>query len=100
VTFRDGRRPILLKSSRYAWLKTKMQDAIDALYGDSVHHFRKKRIVTCRHILENDEPILQVYHEQDGGWMFLCGEEGHVDENDGLFTLLSDIYQRDPSLMP
>ena len=40
ITFRNDslmikkRNPIILKSSRYAWLKTKMRDAIDALYGD------------------------------------------------------------------
>ena len=32
VLFRDGRKPIILKSSRYAWLKNKMQRAIDTLY--------------------------------------------------------------------
>ena len=33
VLFRDGRKPIILKSSRYAWLKNKMLKLIDALYG-------------------------------------------------------------------
>lgn len=33
IVFRDGRKPIILKSSRYAWLKTKIQSVIDGLYG-------------------------------------------------------------------
>jgi hypothetical protein len=32
VLFRDGRKPIMLKSSRYAWLKNKMRGLLDALY--------------------------------------------------------------------
>jgi len=35
VLFRDGRKPIMLKSSRYAWLKNKMLGLINALYGES-----------------------------------------------------------------
>lgn len=33
IVFRNGRKPIILKSSRYAWLKTKIQSVIDGLYG-------------------------------------------------------------------
>lgn len=32
IIFRDGRKPLVLKSSRYAGLKTKMQGVIDGLY--------------------------------------------------------------------
>lgn len=35
ITFRDGRKPVILKSSYYAGLKTKMQEAIDKLYHAS-----------------------------------------------------------------
>jgi hypothetical protein len=31
VTFRDGKKPLELKSSRYAWLRNKMQPMIDSL---------------------------------------------------------------------
>jgi hypothetical protein len=31
VLFHDGRKPIILKSSRYAWLKNKMQDLITVI---------------------------------------------------------------------
>ncbi len=34
ILFKDGRKPIILKSSRYAWLKVKMQKVLDALYAD------------------------------------------------------------------
>jgi len=34
VLFHDGRKPIILKSSRYAWLKNKMLGLINALYGE------------------------------------------------------------------
>ena len=33
VLFLDGRKPIILKSSRYAWLKSKMRKLMEALYG-------------------------------------------------------------------
>lgn len=34
IIFCDGRKPLIIKSSRYAWLKTKMQKLIDALYNE------------------------------------------------------------------
>ena len=33
VLFNDGRKPIILKSNRYAWLKNKMRKLMEALYG-------------------------------------------------------------------
>ena len=35
VLFHDGRKPLLLKSSRYAWLKDKVMDLQAALKGDA-----------------------------------------------------------------
>jgi len=34
VLFHDKRKPIILKSSHYAWLKNKMRKLINVLYGE------------------------------------------------------------------
>jgi len=36
ILFRDGRKPIILKSSRYAWLENKISSLTDALYGENI----------------------------------------------------------------
>ena len=44
---------------------------------------------TCRHILNENKPILYVSHDEDGVWQFLCGEN-HISE-DARIVSLSEI---------
>ncbi|MBQ6797474.1 MAG: hypothetical protein IJP10_05600 [Clostridia bacterium] len=43
---------------------------------------------TCRHILEENKPILYVSHDEDGFWQFLCGES-HTEEDARIVSLAS-----------
>lgn len=53
---------------------------------------------TCRHVTEEKKPILYVGHdEDDGAWQFLCGAEGH-EENDAKIISLLEITKIDPSV--
>ncbi|WP_224772854.1 immunity protein Imm33 domain-containing protein [Pelagicoccus enzymogenes] len=51
---------------------------------------------TCKHVLEENKPILYVSHdEEDGGWQFLCGAENHEEEDARIVSLL-EIVKIDP----
>ncbi len=39
---------------------------------------------TCRHVLEENKPILYVSHDKDGYWQFLCGGS-HKEEDERVF---------------
>ena len=37
--------------------------------------------IICCHIIDDDEPILYVSHDEDDGmWQFLCGSRHNTDE--------------------
>lgn len=43
---------------------------------------------TCCHVLEENEPILYVSHDEDGFWHFLCGRS-HREEDARIVSLAS-----------
>ena len=54
-------------------------------------------IITCTHIINDNEPILYVAHDADDGcWQFLCGREH--DTEDAKVVALEEIYDIDKSI--
>ena len=52
---------------------------------------------TCCHVIENNEPILYVSHdEDDGAWQFLCGKKHK--ENEARIVSLYSVYLKDKSI--
>lgn len=51
---------------------------------------------TCRHVLEDNKPILYVSHDEDGYWQFLCG--GNHTEDDVRIVSLANILSIDESM--
>lgn len=51
---------------------------------------------TCRHVLEEDKPILYVSHDEDGYWQFLCG--GNHTEEDARVVSLASILSIDETI--
>ncbi len=51
---------------------------------------------TCRHVLEDNKPILYVSHDEDGCWQFLCG--GNHTEDDARVVSLAYILSIDESM--
>jgi hypothetical protein len=51
---------------------------------------------TCRHVLNNERPVLYVAHDHDGSWQFLCGGEHTTD--DASVVSLKNITGLDPSV--
>ena len=53
--------------------------------------------ITCCHILDQNEPILYVSHDEDDGmWQFLCGQQ-HSSEEARLVSL-EYVFHLDPSI--
>lgn len=54
-------------------------------------------VIICCHILNNEEPILYVTHdEEDGMWQFLCGKEHSSDE--ARIVSLKEVFELDVSV--
>ena len=54
-------------------------------------------VITCRHALDENEPILYASRDsEDGMWQFLCGKAHQ--EGDAKVVGLREIYERDKSL--
>ncbi|MCA9001985.1 MAG: hypothetical protein KDB61_08685 [Planctomycetes bacterium] len=54
--------------------------------------------ITCCHVTDSKAPILHVTHDaHDGGWQFLCGADGH-GENDARVLSMLEIVTLDPSV--
>ena len=51
---------------------------------------------TCRHVLEENKPILYVSHDEDGYWQFLCG--GNHTEEDARIVSLALIISIDETM--
>jgi hypothetical protein len=65
---------------------------------DNNFKFREERnaaVFTTRQVLEG-LPILQVSHETDGDWLFLCGTT--TDLNDFRIACLQEITKRDDTI--
>lgn len=52
---------------------------------------------TTRHVIEGTLPILEVYHDHDGEWQFMCGTTSA--SADGKLVCLGCMIGRDPSLL-
>ena len=52
---------------------------------------------TTRQVLEDGYPILEVYHDEDGDWQFLCGTTTEVD--DLKLVCLGCMVERDARLL-
>jgi hypothetical protein len=58
------------------------------------HEGKNRATITTRQVLEG-HPILLVSHDEDGGWLFLCGTTD--DEEDGRVVCLNEILELDRS---
>ncbi|MBL9008565.1 MAG: DUF2185 domain-containing protein [Myxococcales bacterium] len=69
---------------------------------------REKRIddsgaaIVCEHIAEAGCPILRALRDEpvvdeDSGWQFTCGADGHTDETGRVWSL-SEVISHDDSL--
>ncbi|MEI2433165.1 hypothetical protein RDV84_02800 [Lysobacter yananisis] len=52
---------------------------------------------TTRQVLDGGLPILEVYHDHDGDWQFLCGTT--QDTADGRLVCLGCMIDRDAALL-
>jgi len=53
-------------------------------------------VFTCEDVLYYSEPILYIYHADDGNWLYLCGRN-HAGE-DAPCVFLKVIVRIDPSV--
>lgn len=51
---------------------------------------------TCIHIIEYGDPILHVFHDDDGTWQFLCDKHHKID--DAKLVSLKSIFDLDNSV--
>lgn len=51
---------------------------------------------TTRHVLDGSKPVVEVYHDHDGDWQFLCGTT--TDVADLKLVCMGCMLERDPSL--
>ena len=51
---------------------------------------------TCCHILNDNEPIAYISHDEDGCWQFLCGRNHTEDE--ARIVSLSEMLEIDKSV--
>ena len=53
--------------------------------------------IICCHIIDDDEPILYVSHDEDDGmWQFLCGSRHDIDE--ARVVSLKEVFDLDNSV--
>jgi len=70
-----------------------MTTSIDFPFAES----ENVAVFTCVHVLEHNEDICYVSHnEGDGAWQFLCKREHNI--SDARVISLKEIYGRDPSV--
>ena len=44
--------------------------------------------MTCKHVLDGSASILYVTHDEDDGmWQFLCGADGHTEEDAKIISM-------------
>lgn len=59
---------------------------------------RHTGVFTCRHVWTDGKPILFVSHDDEGDWVFLCGEDHRDAAQQYLLVCLEHIVSRDPSM--
>lgn len=55
-------------------------------------------VITTKYVLDDQSPILYVFHFEDGYWQFSGPEEDLVDE-DYRVVALEEIINKDPSVL-
>jgi hypothetical protein len=58
---------------------------------------RETAIYTCRRVADG-APVLEVFHDDDGEWQFLCGGDHDSDDDSAVVACLECTVARDPSL--
>lgn len=54
-------------------------------------------VITCCHIIDDEEPVLYVSHDSDDGmWQFMCGKSHDISE--ARIVSLMDIFNIDNSI--
>lgn len=54
-------------------------------------------VILCSHVINRDEPILFVSHDEDDGiWQFLCGKTHEVE--DAKLVFLQSVFELDNSI--
>lgn len=53
-------------------------------------------VFTTRQILEGWQPVVEVYHDHDGDWQFLCGTT--PERADIRLVCMGCLFERDPTL--
>ena len=54
-------------------------------------------VITTKHVINNNSPIIRVIHEKDGDWQFL-GKEENLSESDAFVLSVEEILCLDKSL--
>ena len=54
-------------------------------------------VITTKHVINNNSPIIRVIHEKDGAWQFL-GKEENLSESDAFILSLEEILCLDNTL--
>lgn len=65
---------------------------------EAEHIHDSTRVIACSHVVDEGLPVLQIVHEQDGDWQFLCGGDDHTRSEQVRFACWSCMTERDPSL--
>ncbi|MCC5786128.1 MAG: hypothetical protein JJU33_05455 [Phycisphaerales bacterium] len=58
---------------------------------------RSLAVVTLKRILDGGRPVLYVFHDDEGGWQFLDGDD--ITEEDASIVGLEVIVEHDPTLV-
>ena len=53
-------------------------------------------VITCKHVITQNKPIVFVAHEQDGWWHFLCDGEHSI--SDAVLINLEQLYHYDKTI--
>jgi hypothetical protein len=55
-------------------------------------------VFSCQHVFKNERPILEVVHDADGYWHFLCGHK-HDHKKESLNHIeVGHLIKRDPTI--
>ena len=52
---------------------------------------------TTRYVLDGSRPVIEVYHDHDGDWQFMCGATNAAE--DGRLVGLGEMVSLDPTLV-
>lgn len=71
------------------------QPLLDRNAGFKFREARNLGVFTTRQWLEENKPILQVVHDEEGDWLFLTGEQ---EQEDMRVVAIEQLVLRDPTL--